>query len=333
MKKYTNNSDVPLSLAVWLVADGYDQSVLADPNVFSATELIKPVRQIILARRVREMPLDEIPPEDLMSLFNSRLGHAVHDSLEKAWTDADLSIRLQMVGVRPQSADKIVVNPESLDDLKPGEYPVFTEKRRSKKLGKWTISGEFDFNFNYQLEDLKVTQTYAYTMGVNDHHYKLQGSIYRWIFPDLIKQNTTRISFIFKDWKASMAGQAGYPPNPIVGKKYDLMSYAKTEMWLNEKISLIEENLDKPEKQLPRCTDEELWKDPDLYKYYKNPNKTDGRSTKNFNSLEEAQLRLAQDGNVGTIVTVPGKVKACRYCSGFSKCTQKDEYLLDGSLT
>ena len=37
-------------------------------------------------------------------------------------------------------------------------------------------------------------------------------------------------------------------------------------------------------------------------------------------------------GNVGTIKTVPGEVKACRYCPVVSICTQAETMLADGRL-
>ena len=48
MRKYLNNSNVPLSLAVFLATDNYDH----ESDTISATTLIKPLRQIILAARV-----------------------------------------------------------------------------------------------------------------------------------------------------------------------------------------------------------------------------------------------------------------------------------------
>lgn len=38
--------------------------------------------------------------------------------------------------------------------------------------------------------------------------------------------------------------------------------------------------MNKPDEEIPECTDEELWRSPTKYKYYSDPNKTSGRSTK-----------------------------------------------------
>jgi hypothetical protein len=79
MPAYINHSDIPLSIAVWLATDHYDYD--PDPNHLSATTLLRPLRQIILSRRLS--PEDN--PVELESLVNSRMGTAIHDSIEKAW--------------------------------------------------------------------------------------------------------------------------------------------------------------------------------------------------------------------------------------------------------
>ena len=49
--------------------------------------------------------------------------------------------------------------------------------------------------------------------------------------------------------------------------------------------------------------------------------------------MDEALIRKSTDGDVGTIKTVPGEVKACRYCPVISTCTQAETMLADGRLT
>jgi hypothetical protein len=97
---------------------------------------------------------------------------------------------------------------------------------------------------------------------------------------------------------------------------------------------VIDQNYNKPEGELPLCTDKELWRKEPAYKYYKNPASaaSGSRSTKNFDTIAEAHARLLEDGNVGTVVEVPGEVVACKYCNAFPVCTQKDALIADGSL-
>lgn len=83
--------------------------------------------------------------------------------------------------------------------------------------------------------------------------------------------------------------------------------------------------------KLVRCTDKELWKQKDSYKYYSNPEtaKKGGRCQKSFDNMADAQNHLTAKGK-GAVVTVKGEVKACEYCPAFSVCEQRKEYFPNG---
>ncbi len=90
----------------------------------------------------------------------------------------------------------------------------------------------------------------------------------------------------------------------------------------------VAELTDAADPNLPQ----ELWRSATSYKYYRDPTKTQGRSSKNFDNLADAQSHKATKGKgQGVIVTVPGKVKACcsgycDSCDSFLICSQKDAY-------
>jgi hypothetical protein len=83
MNAYTNTADIGLAMAVWLAHDEYSSGANEHEgqNVISATGLLKPIRQLVLSNRV--------PPSDrqvdVSDFIASRLGHAIHDSIEHAW--------------------------------------------------------------------------------------------------------------------------------------------------------------------------------------------------------------------------------------------------------
>mgnify|MGYP002132538329 CR=1 FL=1 len=55
----------------------------------------------------------------------------------------------------------------------------------------------------------------------------------------------------------------------------------------------------------------------------------------NMNIIQICERHFAkfvEDGAVGIIKEIKGEVVACRYCSAFSVCTQKDIYLTTGEL-
>lgn len=326
MSSYTNLTNVPLSLAVFLATDHYDY----DPTAISATTLLRPVRQIVLPSRV--------PPEqaktDVLQLVASRMGSAIHDSIEKAWVDGHYRQAMTKLGYPEKVIDKVVVNPPQDVKLPPGSIPVYMEQRFYRELDGRKVSGKVDFIAEGRLEDFKSTSTFTWQRETKDADYQLQGSIYRWLAPDIITEDYMVIQFIFTDWKAGFVKtQAGYPPRRVEPKKIPLLSLDDTEQFIRQKVAAVDAARQLPEAELPRCSDKELWREAPVYKYYKNPQKLDGCSTKNFDNLAAATQRLIEDGNVGIIITKPGQVKACKWCAAFPVCSQKDEYLKDGSLT
>lgn len=317
--KYTNNHNLPLSLAVWLATDNYDHN--NDPYTFSATELLKPMRSIILSRQHPELAKRSI---DVMSVLASRIGTAIHDSIESSWVSEKVKDTLISLGIKKSIADRIIVNPtkEYLAD-NPKSIPVYFEVRSEKKIGKFTISGKFDCVMNGVVEDFKSTGTYTYAKQTSVDKHKEQGSIYRFLKPDLINKDHVNIDFIFLDWsKLSAMKDKNYPQTKIITQKINLMSLEETEKFIKDKLDTIASLLEVSQENLPMCTDEELWKQPATYKFYKDPNKTT-RSTKNFTDLQEAELFQEQKHNgQGIIKAIQSKAKKCNYCDVAEICEQ-----------
>ena len=66
---------------------------------------------------------------------------------------------------------------------------------------------------------------------------------------------------------------------------------------------------------------------------YKNGDINSKRSTKNFNTNQEAVIYMSGTGKgIGAVKTVPGQVTACKYCPAFTACTQKDNLIAAGDL-
>lgn len=324
MPKYMNTTAVPLSLAVFLATDNYDHD--NDPHTISATTLIKPLRQIILSARV---PASEAVVE-LGQMMPSRMGTAVHDGIERAWK-GNYKNALKDLGYPQRVIDQIRINPEPAD-LKEGYIPVYLEQRLQRQLGKWTVTGKFDFIGEGRVEDFKTTSTYTAIHNTNDTKYVLQGSIYRWLDPNKITSNEMAIQFIFTDWsKAKAVSDPKYPQQRFQQRIFVLKSIGETEAFIRRKLQLIEQYWDAPENEIPECSDEDLWRSEPVWKYYKNPDKR-SRSTKNFETKQDAYIRLGEDGNVGVVVEHPGQVTACKYCAAFSACTQKDQLVAQGDL-
>jgi hypothetical protein len=322
----TNQTGIHTVLAVWLAHRDYSAPV--GPKTISVTTLLKPVRQIILSNRI----VKEDTPTDVASLVKAQIGHALHLGVETAWKSHLLGQTLASLGYPERIVKQIKINPDPSDE---DCIPLFFEQRKERQINGWTISGQYDIVFEGQVQDVKSTSVYTYIKARKTDDYALQGSIYRWIdagqpYP-VFKQDTMLIHFIFTDFSAGQSYQPDYPPSQLYSQKIPLLGINQTQSFITTKLDLLEEFWDAPEEALPECTEEELWRSEPVFKYYKNPEKR-ARATKNFDNYQEAYTRLAEDGHVGVVEEVKGKVKACLYCSAFSECKQKDRLIFDGSL-
>lgn len=319
--KLTNNTGIPLALAVWLATDEYAH--VADKNYISATSLLKPTKSIVLSANTTEKS-----GVDISELVQSKMGTALHSSLEAAWTGGKVHKTMELLGYPQELINNLKINPET---VKEGDIPIYLERRTNKVIDGWTLSGQFDFVADGAVYDLKSTGTYSYIAQSNKDKYIQQGSIYRWLNPDIITSDVLTILYIFTDWSAAKAKQeTDYPKSRLLQQKFPLMSLQETEQFIKTKLQQINAGLASPES-LPDCTPEELWMKPSVFKYYKNPEKMD-RSTKNFDTYWEANQRMAEDGNVGKIVEVKSEAVFCRYCAASAVCPQAANLVKEGRL-
>lgn len=340
-----NSLDIPLVLAVWLIHDEYDY--LSIPNYISATGLMKPLRQIILPKRIPEA---ERPIEDVADYISRGLGHTLHDGVEKAWKKG-YQTNLKRLGYSDEVIKRVMINPSDLQidqfiaHTGTDPIPVYLEQRMFRNHKGRVIGGKYDNITDGIVNDTKSTTAYTWLFGGKDDDYRLQGSIYRWLdangyedpenplgskFRPRITEDFMRVNFIFTDWqKVQARSNPAYPQKRVEYKEINLLDVSETENWINKKIQLIEKHKDTPEKELPECTPEELWQSDPSYKFYSDPAKAKipgARSTKNFNDLTEARIYQAEKGGKGVIVTIPGQPKRCEFCPAFQVCSQKDRY-------
>jgi hypothetical protein len=333
--RFANVSQVPLALAVFLASDFYDHS--DDPTEISATALLKPLRQTILAARV---PAGE-GLVNLADMLNSRMGTAIHSGIEKAWKE-NYQVAMQSLGIPKRVIDRVVINPEPANfTIDPDIIPVYVEPERFKRQitvnGRtWTITGKTDFIGEGRVQDFKSTSVFTYQKQTGATKFPLQGSIYRWLAPDIITEPTLDIHYIFTDWKSAMAKtDPNYPSQRFLTQRYDLMSLSETETFIRKKLQLIEAYWEAPEEEIPLCDDEELWRSDPVFKYYKTPENAlipGKRSTKNFDTRQDAVIFMSEQGGKGAIKEVPGSVMACKYCPAFAACSQKDNLIRSGDL-
>lgn len=323
-QRYSNQFNIPLPLAVFLATDDYD----FEPNVISATSLMKSTRQLVLSKRVK--PSESMI--DIAGLVSSRMGSAIHAAIEKAWLNPREAILA--LGYPSKIADNVLINPtpQALE-ANPKAIPVYMEQRAYKQVGQYRVSGKFDFVAEGRVQDFKSTSVYGYLNQTNAEKYSLQGSIYRWLNQDIISKPDMTINYIFTDWSAADAKQnPDYPQARVHVQRIPLLSIKDTENYVVGQLRQLDMYKDSDETELPLCNDKDLWRKATVWKYFKNPAKTE-RSTKNFDNANDAYARLYADGDMGIVKEIKGGVVACRYCNAFDLCTQKDAYLASGELT
>lgn len=323
--KITNEAGISLPLAVWLLHDTYDY--VADENYISATTLMKPVRQIILGARINP----EIVAVDLQGFIARTLGHSIHDSVEKAWKQG-YEKSLKLLGYPDAVIERVRINPRDDDVLEDDTIiPVYIEQRLHTEFGGWKIGGKFDMVTEGIVNDFKSTSAYAWLFGIRDEDFALQGSIYRWLDArqrlQKISEDFIRINFIFTDWQKFQAKtNPAYPQKRVETKDIALMPVGETEAWIMKRLETLNKYRGAKEADIPHCTEEELWMSDPVFKYYADPAKTDGRSTKNFDNANDAASFRASKGGRGIVIPVPGTPKRCDYCDAFPICTQRTKW-------
>ena len=310
MKKYTNDKNVSLPMAVWLAHDQYSHDSRA--NVISVTALMRPVRQLILSKRLK---VGE-GLSDISMLLAARLGTAIHSAIEHSWL-GNYKQSLTDLGYPNAVVNGIEVNPETPN---PNKTQVYLELRSEKKIRGWIVSGECDMICDFHVHDVKSTSVGMYLKGTKDDDYSLQMSMYRWLNPDKITEDRAFIEFLFKDWSLITSFHTpNYPQIPVLQHPVMLNSINETEKFIENKLFLIESLIDTPEPDLPLCTDKELWRDPPTYQYFGKI--TNARASKNFPTYTEANSHLLSKGT-GIIKTKPSKAMACLWCSAAPICSQ-----------
>jgi hypothetical protein len=323
--KITNDLDISLPMAVWLLHDTYDY--VDKPNYISATTLMKPLRQIVLPDRI---PASQ-QAQDVSEFIARKLGTAIHDSIERSWLEGHKR-SMRLLGYPEAVTNRVLVNPTDEDlEATNNAIPVYLEQRAYREISvgglTYTVGGKFDMVSYGIVNDFKSTSVWTWTKGTKDEDYALQGSIYKWLNPDKIVEDFIRVNFIFTDWSKMNLRTPNYPQKRVEYKDVPLMNERDTENWIRNKLALIGKYKQTPEEHIPECTSEELWRSDPVFKYYSDPAKASdpaARASKNFETLFDANAHLAEKGGKGIVITKLGEPKACGYCRAFEACTQKD---------
>lgn len=305
---------LPLPIQVWLAADAYEGK--NDNTHISATTLLKDSHKIVLENQIGN-ELD-ISDEGLLNMFASKRGTAIHSALENVWTNDNLRNKaLDALGLK-ELKERIVINKHKEN---PNQIEIWLEQRSYKTIDDMTVNGQFDMVMDGQVVDYKNTSVFTYMHGSKIEDYKLQGSIYRWLNPNLITDDKIKIIYIMHDWTSRDAKiNPNYPQMPIIAVDYDLYSLDYIENFIKNKIQEIKNG------GAPECVASLKLSDP-VWQYF---SKSDSKkAAKNFTNQADANHYVMTKGK-GFIKMKPQKATGCKYCKARSICKQYADLLLKG---
>ena len=282
--KYTNKLNLPEPFLIHASKNNHEYK----EHRYSVTELLLPVREILLNRKYA----DEIEI-DIADTIPTLFGTAVHKVLEDntpvlTHLNSEMSIEMEF-------DEDIVSGRIDLFDTKNLEITDYKTCSVSKIIRK-----DFD---DFKLQGL------MYALGI----FKKYGLIPKRLkFPCLLK-----------DWsKLKAMSSTNYPSSAIYICKYELndSDFDYIEKWIKSRLELIN-NCIKTGIILD-CTDEERWYTGTKYAVYKNV--SDKKAATVCDTEEEAHNYISDKCNgAGEIQIRKGEYLKCKYYCNCSKFCEK----------
>jgi len=305
----------PKHIAEWLMNDEYDYV----EGTISATALLKPARIHALTKR----HWDEIQI-DIQHLESSKIGNAVHDSLEKAPMSNVLLKEKRFYA--------------EVDGIKLSGKPDLILKSDKISFNGRDVALPFDRIGN--LKDYKTTKTWKFIFGSSDEDYIKQLSVYRYIMfrNGIYLDDKGEIDFFFTNWikqKAINEQKLSYKIR-LHRKTFSLMTTDDTENWIQERLSIFKSVESLNDNDLPECIQKELWFDEDKYAVMKGSNikaarvlDTEKDAENYIDYLLDAKPKLKKKDM--KIIKRPGQAKRCNpYCPVRRWCNQYRKMLKNG---
>lgn len=283
--KITNKLNLPVSFQNLSVKEVKEYNQYK----YSVTELLKPVREILLTRKY----YNEIQ-RDVSDMIPAMFGSAVHKILEEN---------------------------TPIDDK------VLAEQDISYTFDGVTINGRIDL-LNLEtlsIEDYKTCSVSKVTKEDFDD-WKKQGLIYAWLVYKSQGLILRHLKFyaIMKDWsKVKMVNSSNYPSAPVYTWEYYIndSDYDTIETYIRGKIKLIMYHLGI--NTLPECNNEEKWNTGNKYAVYKKVG--DKKASIVCDTEQEAHDYITNKCNgTGEIVIRKGDDLKCRlYCDVCKFCEKE----------
>jgi hypothetical protein len=116
------------------------------------------------------------------------------------------------------------------------------------------------------LYDLKTTSTWKAVFGDKDD-WSRQQNMYRYMYWLKYKKELTslRIFTVYRDWSLANKFRSGkdYPAERCMEYRLPLIPFNEVKDYMHERVQLMIDNEDVKDDDLPRCSFEDMWCDPD----------------------------------------------------------------------
>ena len=200
----------------------------------------------------------------------------------------------------------------------------FSEERLYLDIGGWKVGAKPDlWHEPHTIQDYKYTTIWSYIFGLKDEWIQ-QLNMYAPFYRESgfeVKQ--LDIVAIFRDHQISKQKMDPNYPCQVEVMKVPLWRDEEQVAFLYKRTNAHQMAEGFEDDKLPLCTPEERWERPTVYAVKKIGNK---RSTKNFESEEEAVKFLKEKGDKFEMETRVGESVRCNsYCNVKNFCSQFKE--------
>ncbi len=275
-------------------------------NEFSATELLKGTKEIVLMRRY-----GDAIEVDCMDLFFAIDGLSFHSLMEGDEKDNELSEgRLE---ASFELSDGTTFNVSGGFDLWNEAERLVTDYKNSKMYSVQKALDGSDLKWRNQLRIYWLLLNKA---GFPTKYGKIVASM--------------------KDWSKNMANRkADYPKNPIATINYEFNAvddYVEATQQITEKLEEIHRYWNEPDDKIPECTSDERWEADEKWAVMKQGRKT---AIKLFdtqegaeNYVESSRFSEEKDADKLYVEHRPGVPTKCiNYCYCNKQCSFYRSYM------
>jgi len=280
--KITNKLNLP-EMVVQAVANERNY----DDKTYSVTEILNPVRQILLSRRYKDSLV-----EDASDRIFALLGTATHYIVEQYESDKALS----------------------------------EERIKYTFDNGYSVTGAFDIYEDKTLFDLKTTSVWSKVYRSGYDKWEQQLNIYRYLLVKQgFEVDALKIVAIYRDWSVGQAKRGGdYPPNQVEVIEFPIWEYSKVEEFIKFQLEEIDSYIRFSDDELPLCSMEDRWATPTKYAIKKKGRKS---AVKVFDDIERATeyLREKKDNKLSLETRVGTDKKCVSYCSCNKYCDYYQE--------